>query len=137
MQTSKGFTLIELLVVIAIIGILAGMVVVNMASAPNAAKDATIKTYMGQARSTSAISFSTDGNYTNVTSTADYIALLAKINTANGTSTGFTLSTNKDKYCMWAKLNAVAGSWCIDSKGNSNIVLSTSSCGTVASTTCQ
>jgi len=137
MQTSKGFTLIELLVVIAIIGILAGMVVVNMASAPNAAKDATIKTYMDQAKSTAAISLSNDGNYTNVTSTADYIALLAKINTANGTSTQFVLSTDSLKYCMAAKLNAVTGFWCVDSVGNSNTVLATTSCASSTNPKCQ
>ncbi|MFA5249473.1 MAG: LamG-like jellyroll fold domain-containing protein [Candidatus Paceibacterota bacterium] len=47
----KAFTLIELLVVIAIIGILAGMVAVNMSGATNAARIAKSKAFSGSIRS--------------------------------------------------------------------------------------
>lgn len=53
MQTTKrsAFTLIELLVVIAIIGILAGMAVVNMSGATDAAKIAKSKAFSSSIRS--------------------------------------------------------------------------------------
>ena len=47
----KGFTLIELLVVIAIIGILASVLLVNLASTRNRAKDSAIKLELSQIRS--------------------------------------------------------------------------------------
>lgn len=47
----KAFTLIELLVVIAIIGILAGMVVVNMSGATDSARIAKSKVFSNSARS--------------------------------------------------------------------------------------
>ncbi|OGZ71398.1 MAG: hypothetical protein A2904_01885, partial [Candidatus Staskawiczbacteria bacterium RIFCSPLOWO2_01_FULL_33_9] len=46
----KGFTLIELLVVIAIIGILASVLLVNLATTRNKAKDSAIKLEMAQIR---------------------------------------------------------------------------------------
>ncbi|MFA5249047.1 MAG: LamG-like jellyroll fold domain-containing protein [Candidatus Paceibacterota bacterium] len=50
-KNQKAFTLIELLVVIAIVGILAGMVVVNMSGATDAAKIAKSKAFSGSVRS--------------------------------------------------------------------------------------
>ncbi|MFA5249045.1 MAG: LamG-like jellyroll fold domain-containing protein [Candidatus Paceibacterota bacterium] len=47
----SGFTLIELLVVIAIVGILAGMVVVNMSGATESARIAKLKVYSSSIRS--------------------------------------------------------------------------------------
>ncbi|MDD4074040.1 MAG: type II secretion system protein [Candidatus Pacebacteria bacterium] len=55
MQNKKGFTLIELLVVIAIIGILSGIVIVSMSGAQNTATDATLKSTLGQLRTTAEI----------------------------------------------------------------------------------
>jgi prepilin-type N-terminal cleavage/methylation domain-containing protein len=50
-KTQKAFTLIELLVVIAIVGILAGMVVVNMSGATESARAAKGKAFSGSVRS--------------------------------------------------------------------------------------
>jgi prepilin-type N-terminal cleavage/methylation domain-containing protein len=50
-KTQKAFTLIELLVVIAIVGILAGLAVVNMSGATEAARIAKLKVYSNSIRS--------------------------------------------------------------------------------------
>jgi len=119
MQTSKkGFTLIELLVVIAIIGILAGMVVINMQGAPNAAKDATIKGYLAQMRA-AALIFNTNSNtYIGIDGAGqEFKTLYDKADTANGTLAQ-SVSTSVTAYCASAQLVAASTQyWCIDSTG--------------------
>jgi prepilin-type N-terminal cleavage/methylation domain-containing protein len=51
LKTQKAFTLIELLVVIAIVGILAGLAVVSMSGATEAARVAKLKVYSNSIRS--------------------------------------------------------------------------------------
>jgi len=141
MQSSKGFTLIELLLVIAIVGILVGMVVVRMSSAPNAAKDANVKSYMNQIKSRAALQYhsSTSSNYTGLTTLSDYTVLRGKLNGQAAAASVFTSSTDNKKYCMYARLNVptTATYWCIDSSGNSRAITSVSRCGNAATTTCQ
>lgn len=47
MRKLKGFTLIELLIVVAIIGILATVIIINLTSAQNKAKDAKLQSDLG------------------------------------------------------------------------------------------
>jgi prepilin-type N-terminal cleavage/methylation domain-containing protein len=140
MRASKGFTLIELLVVIAIIGILAGMVVVNMSSAPNAAKDANVKSYMDQIKSKAALQYhgSIPSTYTGLTTLSDYTVLKTNLDGQAATTSVFTSSTDNKKYCMYAKFNALTNTyWCIDSSGDSRAITSVTNCTTAASSTCQ
>ncbi|MFA5249091.1 MAG: LamG-like jellyroll fold domain-containing protein [Candidatus Paceibacterota bacterium] len=57
-----GFTLIELLVVVAIVGILAGMVVVNMTGATDSARMAKSKSFSGSIRSSLLMERSSEWN---------------------------------------------------------------------------
>ena len=43
MRNEKGFTLIEMIIVIAIIGIIAGMAIAQLQTAPKRAKEAVLK----------------------------------------------------------------------------------------------
>jgi len=71
----KAFTLIELLVVIAIIGILAGMVVVNMSGATSSARMAKSKVFSGSVRSSLLMNRVSEWNFDegSGTSTADTV----------------------------------------------------------------
>ena len=118
MQTQKGFTLIELLVVIAIIGILAGMVVVGMSSAPDAAKNAKLQSYFDQLRTTAIVFSTTQSIPTYVGFDAigdgktlkDKIVLMPSIyNSVSSTSA----------FCAKGNFIGSASStyWCVDSAG--------------------
>ena len=120
MQAQKGFTLIELLVVIAIIGILAGMVVVNMSSAPDAAKNSKLQSYFDQLRNT-AIVFSNSqpsATFVGFTSTTDGLVLYNKIVEISGAA-NFNVSTSASNFCAKAKYTGTGSTsstyWCIDS----------------------
>jgi prepilin-type N-terminal cleavage/methylation domain-containing protein len=141
LHSPKGFTLIELLIVVAIIGILAGIIVVRMSTASNAAKDANVKSYMNQIKSRAALQYNnnTSSNYTGLTTLSDYTVLRGKLNGQAAAASVFTSSTDNKKYCMYARLNVptTATYWCIDSSGNSRTITSVSRCGNAATTTCQ
>ena len=62
----RAFTLIELLVVIVIIGILATVVVVNVISAQNKAKDAKVRSDMATVQTAASLYYNENGNYSNL-----------------------------------------------------------------------
>lgn len=92
--TRGGFTLIELLVVISIIGLLSSIVLASVSSTKKKAQDATIisdlRNFMNQAE----LSYSSNGNYSAVTSPND-----------DGTYSPDTLP-----YVMWQGITNAGGS---------------------------
>jgi prepilin-type N-terminal cleavage/methylation domain-containing protein len=124
----KGFTLIELLVVIAIIGILATIVIVNVNSARNKAKDVTIKGTLESLRGAAELSYDTNGNYGSVCSAAAGSGLsssgdFGRINSAivaqGATVYCYMPTTSATSYAAWAgPLPSAGGAFCVDSSGN-------------------
>ncbi|MEK7540833.1 MAG: type II secretion system protein [Patescibacteria group bacterium] len=120
MKKQKGFTLIELLVVIAIIGILAAVLMVNLSSTRNKAKDAAIKLEMGQIR-TAMEAFAGGNTYQGGLASADVVNLKAAI-VVNGGGTlvesePTTATPSPNAWCVQYALNPTGGSWCVDSTG--------------------
>ena len=114
----KGFTLIELLVVIAIIGILASVLLVNLASTRNKAKDSAIRLEMGQIRTAvESFALSSTTGYANAGTDPDVVALKNDITTkgALGPLVEFYAAGN---YCLqYTALTTVGAGWCVDSTG--------------------
>lgn len=113
---SKGFTLIELLVVIAIIAILAVIIMVNVGSARNKAKDTAV---MGNMNSlpTAATMYVIDNNtdYTNICTESNF----QKITNAVIKNGGILYC--KSSSTKWVTCSPLATStnifWCIDDTG--------------------
>ena len=134
MQTQKGFTLIELLVVIAIIGILAGMVVVNMSSAPTAAKNAKIQSYFDQLRTTATVWFTNQNTYFgfDAAGSGDGATLKTKIGEVSNT---YYSSSTASAFCARAQYVGTTTLWCVDStNGFSGATSSASACSSTANT---
>jgi prepilin-type N-terminal cleavage/methylation domain-containing protein len=68
-KNKKGFTLIELLVVIAIIGILAALVLVNVSSARNRARESAVRQAVNQFRILFEQENNTNGDYSKLWNT--------------------------------------------------------------------
>ncbi len=127
----KGFTLIELLVVIAIIGILSGLIIVNLSGAQNAAKDAKIKADLDQIRSAAEVYKTINDSYgstTNDGTTCDVASTFLAANSdgdkacddavaqlAGGLAVNIVTGSS-GKYCVQKSLNA-GGVFCVDSTG--------------------
>ena len=137
MKKSKGFTLIELLVVIAIIGILAGIVLVNLNSARKKAKDAAVKGNMASLGAASAMyaddnsddfsAFCADTTYNVVGITTALESLTGAANVECNNATG--------EWAFCAQLIAdSADYWCADSTGTAKAV--TATCAGFSSTSC-
>jgi prepilin-type N-terminal cleavage/methylation domain-containing protein len=124
MKTKRGFTLIELLVVIAVIGILAGIVLVSVRKAPDAAKDARIQSALTQVRSVAQMEYIDTNTYNSVcigtalgTST-ELITLHEDIVSNNGDVIE-TCYASTSAYCVKAQLKKdPLKFFCVDSTGS-------------------
>ena len=118
-MNKKGFTLIELLVVIAIIGILSGTVVVSMSGAQGTAKDARIKSSLGQLRTaTEVYKFGAAGAYNAAMwEDAGIALLLTDIDAQGGTAHTKSLSGTA-AWCVSKPLVGASGTtWCVSNTG--------------------
>ncbi|MEK7540834.1 MAG: type II secretion system protein [Patescibacteria group bacterium] len=114
----KGFTLIELLVVIAIIGILASMLMVNLSSTRDKAKDSSIKLEMGQIR-TAMESAADSGSYDGLldATSGEIFDLRAAIETNGATLILDGANDIPAGFCIAYALNTSGSNWCVDSTG--------------------
>ncbi len=122
-KNKRGFTLIELLVVIAIIGILASMVIVNVSSARDKAKDAVIKSSVSQVRAVAELSKDDNGDFDGVCGESDITGKISNNISENGGT--MICNDNASEYCVSSVLNN-GTSVCVDDFKT----LKTGSCGT-------
>jgi len=113
-KTQKAFTLIELLVVIAIIGILAGMVVVNMSGATESARVAKAKAFSNSIRSSLLMNRVSEWNFneTSGTATADTV----------GTNSGVLNNFNFGSADGWRSGSSCVSDGCLQFDGSDDYV---------------
>ena len=124
-MNKKGFTLIELLVVIAIIGILSGTVVVSMSGAQGSAKDARIKSSLGQIRTTMEVHKFGAGNGSYSWTATGIDTLLTDIDLQGGNAHVKTTDPASAWCISKALVGATGTSWCVDSTGASRAAVCT------------
>jgi prepilin-type N-terminal cleavage/methylation domain-containing protein len=118
--TKQGFTLIELLLVIAIIGILATTVLTSVQNARVGAREAAIKSALGQIRISQEVWY--DQNRTYGTPTQVAPNTVTQITRDSGVAPKG--GGNVTAYAVAADLpsGSSAGAWCVDSSGRNGAI---------------
>ena len=113
-----GFTLIELLVVIAIIGILSTIVLVNVNSARNKAKNAAIKGSLEQARVAAELYYDDQSptSYSGFCTSSAWTRISNAISDQGGTAT-CEESADNSAWCAQSTLVGTSDKYCVDSTG--------------------
>jgi prepilin-type N-terminal cleavage/methylation domain-containing protein len=136
---NRAFTLVELLVVIAIIGMLSSIVVVNVNTARNKAKDAVVKGNIDQIRTTAEMYYDSTGaqTYTNfcgtngaticTTGDTSWQNVCAAIKAQNGGTNPLCYSA-ATTYCVSSVLVG-GGNVCRDSQGKLGTAACTAATG--------
>jgi len=112
-RADHGFTLIELLVVIAIIAILASIVMANIGSSRDAARDVSIENAIREAAQQSQIFYDDFGDYNQLCNEPEFVAggLIEGSISTNGGS--FACGSTVNGFCFSSTLNK-GGSVCVD-----------------------
>jgi len=135
-KKKRGFTLIELLVVIAIIGILATIVIVNVNTARNKAKDAVVKADIEGIRNVAEMYYTSNNTYLAVdTADADWTRLEAAVNVAAGAGAFTHCTITASTWCARSTLPG-GGSTCADYTGYAGAPTLVGDCA-AADCTCQ
>jgi prepilin-type N-terminal cleavage/methylation domain-containing protein len=113
-KNKTGFTLIELLVVIAIIGILAGMVVINMSGATDSAKIAKSKVFSSSVRSSLLMNRVSEWNFDEGAGTA--------VADTVGTNNGVLNNFNFDLTDGWRTGSSCVSEGCLQFDGTNDYV---------------
>lgn len=118
-KNNKGFTLIELLVVIAIIGILAAMVITNLRTARQKARDASAITSLSSMRAEAENYYDENSYaYTGLCNDSKITPLLTSIQNNTNVAPTCTVGGSGDQdYVAFFKLVAVGEYFCVDSTG--------------------
>ena len=131
LNKKSGFTLIELLVVIAIIGLLASIVIINLNTARNKAKNAAIKGALSELRAAAEMSYDdacaagactyenvcndTAPNDINNAAGTDFARIRQNIIDNGGTNR--LCHDSGSKWCVQVTSLPAGGNWCVDSTG--------------------
>jgi prepilin-type N-terminal cleavage/methylation domain-containing protein len=128
-KKKKGFTLIELLVVIAIIGILATIVIVNVNSARQKAKDTAVKGSLDSLRAAAELYYDSSSTYVSFCSGSTGGADFTRVNTTvanNNGSVNLYCQTSASAYAIFGYIQGTTNFYCIDSTGNAKSEAATS-----------
>ena len=121
MKKYNGFTIIELIVVIAIIGVLASIVLINVNSIRNKARDATLKEDMRSIFKLALDFYQETGHYSNFCEQDQEVKDLFEIIPAYEDKKSISCWSNSEDWSVCAVLNFPedrSTAWCIDNSGN-------------------